>query len=79
MSWNTILVANVNGPCARGRLSHQSTGWEPPTTAFISNPRRQVEPPVVTLVGVSRDYPSIPPSCWSRYDFTQGLSNHIHA
>ena len=79
MSWNTILVANVNGRCARGRLSHQSTGWEPPTTAFISNPRRQVEPPAVAIAGVSRDYPSMPPSCWGRYDFTQGLSNHIHA
>ena len=57
MSWNTILVANVNGPCARGRLSHLSTGWEPPTTAFISSPRRQVEPPVVTFSGGLKGLP----------------------
>ena len=30
-------------------------------------------------MGVSRDYPSRPPGCWGRYDFTQGLPNHIHA
>ena len=30
-------------------------GWEPPTTVLISNPRRQVEPPAVAIVGVSRD------------------------
>ena len=38
-------------------MSHQSTGWEPPTTVFIKQPTPQVEPPVVTLVGVFKGLP----------------------
>ena len=55
-------------------MSHLS-GLGAPHHHVHTQPRRQVEPPVVTIMGVSRDYPSIPPGCWGRYDFTQGLPN----
>jgi hypothetical protein len=48
VSWSTMLVANVDGPCARGRVSHLSGLGAPHSRVhgtIHKQPRRQVEAP----------------------------------